>query len=385
MLTIRVIVAVLALVAFIVRPSDRSALCVLVGGAGLEIALGASATEPLSVVLPLAAFIAAALTLAGLVERSGLAERGAGTLASLARGRTLVLYALVCGACAVLTSVVSLDGAVVLMVPVLLVLTRQWSVPFGPLFVGVVVVANVSSLALPQGNPTNLVIMQRLGLSAQGFAAHMLIPGMVAALVAALIVAHGERRSLAVSYTPPAREPAPLSRAERRATAALVTAAGAAWVAPLAGLAPWWPFTAVVAIAALAARERPQLRIASRVGAQVGALLVLLQVVSGAVTSSAEPGLAGLLVIAVLVGAAAALTNNLPVSVAAAGLLTVPSAYAVAIGLAAGSLALPRGSVATLVALEAAGADAPALEPRRLVPLALGAVATATLLLWLSL
>src|SRR5690242_6092216 len=118
MLTVRVIVAVLALAAFIVRPSGRAALCVLVGGAGLEIALGASATEPLSVVLPLAAFIAAALTLAGLVERSGLAERGAGALASLARGRTLVLYGLVCGACALLTSVVSLDGAVVLMVPV---------------------------------------------------------------------------------------------------------------------------------------------------------------------------------------------------------------------------------------------------------------------------
>ena len=385
MLTLRVIVAVLALAAFIVRPSARGALWLLVGAAGFEIALGASATEPLSVVLPLAAFIAAALTLAGLVERSGLAERGAGALASLARGRTLVLYALVCVACALLTSVMSLDGAVVLMVPVLLVLKRRWLVPFGPLFVGVVVVANVSSLALPQGNPTNLVIMQRLGLSAQGFAAHMLLPGMAAALAAALFVAHGERHSLAGSYEPLAREPLPLSRAERRATAALVLAASAAWVAPVIGLAPWWPFTAVVALAAAASRERPQLRIASRVGAQVGALLVLLQVVSGAVTSSPAPGLVGLLVIAVAIGAAAALTNNLPVSVAAAGLLTVPSAYAVAIGLAAGSLALPRGSVATLVALEAAGADAPALEPRRLVPLALCAVATATLLLWLSL
>jgi hypothetical protein len=140
-----------------------------------------------------------------------------------------------------------------------------------------------------------------------------------------------------------------------------------------------------VGLAAGASRQRPQLRIAARVGAQVGALLVLLQVVSGAVTSNPAPGLVGLLVIAVVVGAAAALTNNLPVSVSAAGLLTVPSAYAVAIGLAAGSLALPRGSVATLVALEAAGPDAPTLEPRRLVPLALGAVITTTVLLWLSL
>jgi Na+/H+ antiporter NhaD/arsenite permease-like protein len=377
------IVAVLAFAAFIVRPSARTSLRGLLGGAGLELALGASATKPLAVVLPLAAFIAAALTLAALIERSGLAERGATALAALARGRTLGLYALVCGACALLTSVVSLDGAVVLMVPVLLVLTRRWSVPFAPLFLGVVVVANVSSLALPQGNPTNLVIMERLGLSAPGFAAHMLVPGLAATLVAAVIVAHGERDKLAVPYAPPPRESGPLSRPERRAAVALLAAACAAWVAPVVGLAPWWPFAAVVALAAGVSGQRPQLRIAARVGAQVGALLVLLQVVGGAVTSDPAPGLVGLLVIAVVVGAAAALTNNLPVSVSAAGLLTVPSAYAVAIGLAAGSLALPRGSVATLVALEAAGPDAPRLEPRRLVPLALGAVVTATVLLWL--
>jgi hypothetical protein len=46
---------------------------------------------------------------------------------------------------------------------------------------------------------------------------------------------------------------------------------------------------------------------------------------------------------------------------------------------------LPRGSVATLVAVDAAGPDAPTLEPRLLVPLAFGAVVTATVLLWLSL
>ena len=38
-----------------------------------------------------------------------------------------------------------------------------------------------------------------------------------------------------------------------------------------------------------------------------------------------------------------------------------------------------------LVAVEAAGPDAPALEARRLAPLALAAVFTATVLLWTSL
>jgi hypothetical protein len=92
-----------------------------------------------------------------------------------------------------------------------------------------------------------------------------------------------------------------------------------------------------------------------------------------------------LLAIAVGIGAAAALTNNLPVSVSAASLVTGSAGYAAAIGLAAGSMALPRGSVATLLALEAAGTNAPRLHARLLTPVAVVAVAVATAVLWMTL
>ena len=88
-----------------------------------------------------------------------------------------------------LTAIVSLDGAVVLMVPLLLVLGRRYAVPFAPLFLGVVVVANAASIAVPQGNPTNLVLIGRLGLSPQAFVAHMLLPGVLAAGLCAGAVA----------------------------------------------------------------------------------------------------------------------------------------------------------------------------------------------------
>ncbi len=104
-----------------------------------------------------------------------------------------------------LTAAVSLDGAVVLMVPLVLVLSRRFGVAMRPLFLGVVAVANAFSIAVPQGNPTNLVLIGRLDLSPAGFVAHMFIPGLAAASLCAGAVALLERRSLTTGYQPPPR------------------------------------------------------------------------------------------------------------------------------------------------------------------------------------
>ena len=155
--------------------------------------LGAPAVSALAVIVPLLAFLAAALMLASLVERSGLAERAACALAAAAHGRSLTLYILVCGVCALATAAVSLDGAVVLMIPLLVILAQRFGAPFTPLFLGAVVVANAASIAVPQGNPTNLVIINRLGLSATTFLGHMLVPGIAAATICAAGAALSER------------------------------------------------------------------------------------------------------------------------------------------------------------------------------------------------
>jgi hypothetical protein len=194
------------------------------------------------------------------------------------------------------------------------------------------------------------------------------------------------RRTLATTYATPTLDWTPLSGAERHATFTLVAAALAAWLAPLLGLAPWWPFTAVVAVSLLLRRERSHLSIPWRIGAQVAGLLVATQAL--ALRAPAEPAhrLAGLLAIALGVGAASALANNVPVSASATALLTAgPAAYAASIGLAVGALATPQGSVATLIATDLAGPNAPALPVRRLAPLAAAAVLVATLVFWATL
>ena len=122
----------------------------------IDALLRAPAAPVPAVIAPLLAFLAAALTLASLVERSGLAERAACALAAASHGKSFVLYILVCGVCAVATAAVSLDGAVVLIIPLLVILARRFDAPFAPLFLGAVVVANAASIAVPRATqPTS--------------------------------------------------------------------------------------------------------------------------------------------------------------------------------------------------------------------------------------
>ncbi|HUO72997.1 MAG TPA: SLC13 family permease [Solirubrobacteraceae bacterium] len=382
MLIVHLILAAVAVATVALRPRSNPAAAALIVVAALDLALGGSAGPVLRVVGPLVLFLCAALSLAKLVARSGLAERAARLLAAAARGRALALYALACVLCACLTAAVSLDGAVVLMVPILLVLKDRFSAPIRPLFLGVVAVANAASIALPQGNPTNLVVIARLGLSPAAFTARMLLPGLSAAALCAVLIAALERRALAVAYRPPRYERTPLSRTERGAAIVFAAAAIAAWIAPIFGIAPWWPFSAVVAVAV--ARNHRELTIPYRIAIQVLALLVAIHSL-GLNPPPTPDGLLGLLEVAGAVTAVAAVANNLPASIWAGSLLAGQAGYAASIGLAIGSMATPQGSVATLIAADLAGDSAPAYPTARFALIAGGAVVIATLLVWAGL
>src|SRR4051812_24855142 len=126
MLIVHAILAAVAVGAIALRPEGGVALVVVAAAAAIDALAGADAAPALATVAPLACFLTAALSLAAMVERSGLCDRAAAAVARAGRGRSVALYALVCAVCAGLTAVVSLDGAVVLMVPVVLVLHRRF-------------------------------------------------------------------------------------------------------------------------------------------------------------------------------------------------------------------------------------------------------------------
>jgi Na+/H+ antiporter NhaD/arsenite permease-like protein len=326
------ILAAVAVVGVAIWPTRRlSAAIALTAGLLSTLVAGWSVAEDaLRATGPMLIFLTAAIGVAALAERRGLAERAATVLVRAGQGRTKRLYALTCLTSATLTCVVSLDGAVVLMVPLVRALGRRCQVSVTPFFLGSVAVANAASLAVPEGNPTNLVVMSRLGVSPLAFLAHLLLPGLVATLLCALVP---------LRLLKPPRD--------------VIESPGGP-----ASVVPW------------------------RIGAQMAGLLAALDGLAPALSLHTSR-FAALLAVAGGTAAAAATANNLPVSASVAALATSgPGVYAALIGLTVGALATAHGSVATLIARDLAAEHRP--WARTWAPAAAVAVLLSTFLLWLT-
>jgi|SRR6478736_1958452 Na+/H+ antiporter NhaD/arsenite permease-like protein len=332
-MVIEAILAAIAVGVTVVRPRSWVSTAAAVATAVVAVAVGARSLEPaLAATVPTFAFLGAAVSVAAIAVRLGLAARLADALARLAGERAHRLYVLVCLAAAAATALVSLDGAVVLLVPVVLELGRRGAA-VRSLLLGVVAVANAFSLGLPEGNPTDLVVLERTGAGFAGYAGRALPAAVAAAVVCAAGVAWLERRGA------PARA----------APAAVRVGAGLGAVA--------------------------------RLGLQLSALLVVLIPLARRLPTVDAHGLGPALAVAATTALAAAAVNNLPASAAVAAALGGPAAYAALAGVSVGALVTERGSVATLLASELAGVRA---YERRLVPVVALALALATVVLYAS-
>jgi Na+/H+ antiporter NhaD/arsenite permease-like protein len=334
------IIAVLGVLVVSIRPRSWVSTSAVATLAAVDAGLSGAGTLSAAIraVAPMIVFLAVAIGLTAVAVRAGVASVSARWLVQRAGSGAFALFACVCGTTAVLTALVSLDGAVVLMAPVALELGRRYGAPVRPLLLGVVAVANSFSLALPEGNPTNLVVIEHLGLSLRDAAARTFVPGLAATLFSAGAIAWRERRVLGggLCLRPVAQTTAEVS-------------------------------TGLVAVA--------------RIGVQILSLLAVVLPLArhGRIIGGGLPTLVG---VAVAVSALAALANNLPASaIVAACLGPGPAAYAALVGLSVGALATPQGSVATLIAGDLTG-----VRPHVsiLLPTALAAALLSTLILWLT-
>jgi arsenical pump membrane protein len=350
---------------------------------------GAAVGAAVAVTLPLICFLTAAICLTDIVAASGLVDRAAVRLARIGRGRCGLLFLVVCGVAAALTATLSLDGAVVVMTPLVAALGRVADVRREPLVLAVIAVANAASPALPQGNPTNLVVMARLAIGSRAFIAEMALPALAATVLCVAAVWLRERRALRARYVRPAAlDPGPAGR-ERLALAALVAAAVAQSAAPWLGIAPWWPICAVAAATLAAVRaagsRTPAIRVPWRIGGQVLAIATVadlaLRVTGVHALAAGRIGAGPLLLVALAAAGLAALLNNLPASVVvAAAMAPGPAVYAALVGLSVGALATSRGSVATAIVLELTDRRTAAAVSHRYVRRFAPAAVAATLL-----
>jgi arsenical pump membrane protein len=378
MLIMDLTVAVVSVALVATRPRSMPVALGVLALALME--CGPSAMRPAVVAVgPAVAFLWAVMRLALLAERSGLAARLAALLLATGRGSAFRLFWWACGACALLTAALSLDGAVVVMAPVLLALRRH-GLPRRPLLLGTVAVANAFSAALPAGNPTNLVVMNRLDLAPAAFVTRMGVPSALATLVCVFAVVLLERRALSSNYELVRRPELRLTREQRLPALLLAAAALADWLSPLFGASPWLPVTV---IALLAGRGLSLGPLPLRVGAQVAGLLLVLEALPH--PSLPAGSLLALIAVAGLTALLSGVANNLPAAAAVATAMGPGAApYAALLGLSTGALVTPHGSVATIASLELANAPTPARWVRTWVPAVAAALAAGTALVWLG-
>ncbi len=152
----------------------------------------------------------AGLLLIGLVaDGDGLFEAAGVRLARLApTGASLFAGAVVL--VSAVTATLNLDTSVAFLTPVLVHTARARQAGEPALLYGCLLLSNAASLLLPGSNLTNLIVLGHLHLTGAQFAAHMWLPWLGAVAVTALVVAVGERRSLASAVTDPEPPPRPV-------------------------------------------------------------------------------------------------------------------------------------------------------------------------------
>ncbi len=323
----------------------------------------ADASHTLRWILPLLGFLVAVIVLAELTAEAELFGIIATRLAIIARGSFAAMFVL-CGLfAATTTAALNLDTTAVLLTPVMLAVARPADIPPLPLAMTTVWLANTASLLLPVSNLTNLLAVNRLGLTAPGFAGEMYLPELasVAATVACLWIMYWRRGLRSADRY---RVPEPYQPRDPVLTG-LSAAACALFVllvllsVPLAGAA----LSAVcIVIAGFAARSRSSLRaglIPWQLLTFVIGLFLVIQVIDqhglGRILSSAVGSGAGTLGVWRAAGLGAGLSNvvnNLPAYVAgelAVGGGNHDQLLGLLIGTNVGPLVVPWASLATML------------------------------------
>jgi arsenical pump membrane protein len=184
---------------------------------------------------------------AAVAERSGLFEAMAGTSARLSGGSPRRLLVAVMGTGAIVAALLSNDAAALVLTPVVYVLVARFGLAPLPYVLACTFVADAASIALPVSNPVNVIVSDRLGVSAASLVP-VLLPAAFASVVAllgCLFVLYRHQLPARAPLVPEAKSWTSWTGVPRRLLAAFGVAVGAFAVASALDL-PLGPTMAAV-------------------------------------------------------------------------------------------------------------------------------------------
>ncbi|HET8594048.1 MAG TPA: SLC13 family permease [Intrasporangium sp.] len=313
-------------------------------------------------VVPVLVFLVALTVVAEICDAAGLFDEAAHWAARLARGRVVVLWLLVVVLSTASTILLSLDTTAVLLTPVAIVVARQVGASAVPFAMTTLWLANTASLLLPVSNLTNLLArhtFSALGLEIRDYISQIWRPALVAVVMTVVVLWILHRKSVVGRFSSPPRAE-PHDRPLMLMSAAVVLLMVGAFVL---GIQPAYPAVgAAVVLLGLTWRRAPQLLGAVR---PPWLTVIALCVLFLAVDAALRHGLEELLRTAVGTGAAPAdLLRVSGIGAASANVIDNLPAYlaleptvsdspvrlaALLIGVNAGPIVTPWGSVATIL------------------------------------
>lgn len=346
---------------------------------------------------PLLAFLATVIVLAELAGRAQVFDVVAAWVARAGRGRYPLLFGLCVVFASLTTITLNLDTTAVLLTPVMLALGTRVGIAALPLAMTTVWLANTASLLLPVSNLTNLLAADRVALSPAGLAGVMWLPQLAAIGVTAgcLWVFYWRRgRRGADRYVPPDL-PVPGDPVLLRVCA---VACGGFLLAILLLDVELWSASLVamvVVVAAYAVRRREELRLSLvpwRLLVLVPGMFLVVETVGAhglhtllVRALGSDDGFVGMLRSAGVGAGLSNVLNNLPAYVAGEAVIPADNHHqllALLIGVNAGSVVTPWGSLATLLWFERCRWQGTRIDVRRFVltglVLSVTAVAAAT-------
>lgn len=316
---------------------------------------------------PLLAFLATVIVLAELAGRAQVFDVVAAWVARTGRGRYPLLFGLCVVFASLTTITLNLDTTAVLLTPVMLALATRVGIAALPLAMTTVWLANTASLLLPVSNLTNLLAADRVALSPAGLAAVMWLPQLAAIGMTALClwVFYWRRgRRGADRYTRPA---VPVA-GDPVLLRICAVACGGFLLAILLVDVPLWSASLVamvVVVAAYAVRRREELRLSLvpwRLLVLVPGMFLVVETVNAhglhellVRALGSDDGFVGMLRSAGVGAGLANVLNNLPAYVAGEAVIPAENhgqLLALLIGVNAGSVVTPWGSLATLLWFE---------------------------------
>jgi len=310
-----------------------------------------SAVDVTTRVAPVLLFLVAVTVLAELSDVAQVFDVAAGRAARLARGRTPLLFLLVLLLGTATTIVLSLDTTAVLLTPVVLALAAQLGLSPLPFAFAAVWLANTASLLLPVSNLTNLLAVDRLGLTPVSYARRTALPALVAVLVTSMVLWLWHRSSLRGRYDVPIAV-----RPADRVLFGIATAACALLVPTLLlGVPVSLAATAaaVLVVAGCLWRKRSALRwqlVPWRLVLLVEGLFLVVEAIGPhGLDGLLREGIGSPLQTAAVAAVGANAVNNLPAYLALERVVPHDQLLPLLAGVDFGPLVLPWGSLATLL------------------------------------